>query len=224
MPTLSQPRCRFTLQPGASATPPLRAGPCRVPDVQARCRPEHRPTQLGAGRRGRAHPALPMGRRRPPSASRELPPTAAAPAAPAALGFRNLLFCVCPCKIRERNDLRNGCVPFKICPLPFPFLPSAPFHRFVPKYRGRRGGKESSTLSKGRNLKGEIKRERGLGECHPLLPGMRRKRAAGHPNPQPLQLHWAAICSDRNCTRTKAHLLPSPREKGALPSNLTSGG
>ncbi|XP_037671146.1 putative protein T-ENOL [Choloepus didactylus] len=31
-------------------------------------------------------------------------------------------------------------------------------------------------------------------------------------------------CSDRNRTRTKAHLLPSPREKGALPSNLTSGG
>ncbi|XP_072799018.1 putative protein T-ENOL isoform X1 [Vicugna pacos] len=31
-------------------------------------------------------------------------------------------------------------------------------------------------------------------------------------------------CSDRNCTRTKAHLLPSPREKGALPSSLTSGG
>ncbi|XP_058142068.1 putative protein T-ENOL isoform X1 [Dasypus novemcinctus] len=30
--------------------------------------------------------------------------------------------------------------------------------------------------------------------------------------------------SDRNRTRTKAHLLPSPREKGALPSNLTSGG
>ncbi|XP_060029047.1 putative protein T-ENOL isoform X2 [Erinaceus europaeus] len=28
---------------------------------------------------------------------------------------------------------------------------------------------------------------------------------------------------DRNRTRTKAHLLPSPREKGALPSNLTSG-
>lgn len=63
------------------------------------------------------------------------------------------------------RDLRNGCVPFKICPLPFPFLPSAPFHRFVPKYRGRRGGKESSTLSKGRNLKGEVKRERGLGKC-----------------------------------------------------------
>lgn len=63
------------------------------------------------------------------------------------------------------RDLRNGCVPFKICPLPFPFLPSAPFHRSVPKYTGRRGGKESSTLSKGRNLKGEIKRERGLGKC-----------------------------------------------------------
>ncbi|XP_049759380.1 uncharacterized protein LOC104846745 isoform X2 [Loxodonta africana] len=30
--------------------------------------------------------------------------------------------------------------------------------------------------------------------------------------------------SDRNRTRTKAHLLPSPREKGPLPSNLTSGG
>ncbi|XDB64432.1 hypothetical protein AB1E18_017741 [Capra hircus] len=29
--------------------------------------------------------------------------------------------------------------------------------------------------------------------------------------------------SDRNRTCTKAHLLPSPREKGALPSNLTSG-
>ncbi|XP_057551064.1 putative protein T-ENOL isoform X4 [Hippopotamus amphibius kiboko] len=30
--------------------------------------------------------------------------------------------------------------------------------------------------------------------------------------------------SDRNRTRTKAHLLPSPHEKGALPSSLTSGG
>nr|XP_019610315.1 PREDICTED: putative protein T-ENOL isoform X2 [Rhinolophus sinicus] len=30
--------------------------------------------------------------------------------------------------------------------------------------------------------------------------------------------------SDRNRTRTKAHLLPSPRDKGALPGGLTSGG
>ncbi|XP_051001246.1 putative protein T-ENOL [Acomys russatus] len=30
--------------------------------------------------------------------------------------------------------------------------------------------------------------------------------------------------SDRNRTRTKAHLLPSPREKGALPNSLTTGG
>ncbi|XP_023378267.1 putative protein T-ENOL isoform X7 [Pteropus alecto] len=30
--------------------------------------------------------------------------------------------------------------------------------------------------------------------------------------------------SDRNRTHTKAHLLPSPRDKGALPSSLTSGG
>ncbi|XP_024840943.1 putative protein T-ENOL [Bos indicus x Bos taurus] len=30
--------------------------------------------------------------------------------------------------------------------------------------------------------------------------------------------------SDRNRTRTKVHLLPSPHEKGPLPTNLTSGG
>ncbi|XP_055994901.1 putative protein T-ENOL [Sorex fumeus] len=30
--------------------------------------------------------------------------------------------------------------------------------------------------------------------------------------------------SDRNRTRSMAHLLPFPRDKGALPSNLTSGG
>ncbi|XP_021084501.1 putative protein T-ENOL [Mesocricetus auratus] len=30
--------------------------------------------------------------------------------------------------------------------------------------------------------------------------------------------------SDRNRTRTKAHLLPSPREKGPLPNSLTTGG
>ncbi|XP_055417850.1 uncharacterized protein LOC129637652 [Bubalus kerabau] len=30
--------------------------------------------------------------------------------------------------------------------------------------------------------------------------------------------------SNRNGTRTKTHLLPSPREKGPLPTNLTSGG
>ncbi|XP_028741371.1 putative protein T-ENOL [Peromyscus maniculatus bairdii] len=30
--------------------------------------------------------------------------------------------------------------------------------------------------------------------------------------------------SDRNRTRTKAHLLPSPREKGVLPNSLTTGG
>ncbi|XP_008683500.1 putative protein T-ENOL isoform X2 [Ursus maritimus] len=30
--------------------------------------------------------------------------------------------------------------------------------------------------------------------------------------------------SDRNRTRTKAHLLPSPRDKGALLSSLTPGG
>nr|KAF6490037.1 hypothetical protein HJG59_010409 [Molossus molossus] len=31
-------------------------------------------------------------------------------------------------------------------------------------------------------------------------------------------------CSDKNCTCTKAYLLPSPHDKGALPSSLTSGG
>ncbi|KAL1788457.1 hypothetical protein HispidOSU_018618 [Sigmodon hispidus] len=30
--------------------------------------------------------------------------------------------------------------------------------------------------------------------------------------------------SDRNRTRTKVHLLPSPREKGSLPNSLTTGG
>lgn len=30
---------------------------------------------------------------------------------------------------------------------------------------GGEGGKEPSTLSKGRNLKGEVKREGGLGKC-----------------------------------------------------------
>ncbi|XP_029403781.1 putative protein T-ENOL [Mus pahari] len=30
--------------------------------------------------------------------------------------------------------------------------------------------------------------------------------------------------SDKNRTRTKAHLLPSPREKGPLPNSLTTGG
>ncbi|XP_050022000.1 putative protein T-ENOL isoform X1 [Alexandromys fortis] len=30
--------------------------------------------------------------------------------------------------------------------------------------------------------------------------------------------------SDRNRSRTKAHLLPSPREKGVLPNSLTTGG
>ncbi|XP_041511426.1 putative protein T-ENOL [Microtus oregoni] len=31
-------------------------------------------------------------------------------------------------------------------------------------------------------------------------------------------------CSDRNRSSTKAHLLPSPREKGVLPNSLTTGG
>ncbi|XP_066131724.1 putative protein T-ENOL isoform X2 [Saccopteryx bilineata] len=31
-------------------------------------------------------------------------------------------------------------------------------------------------------------------------------------------------CSDGHCTHTKAHILPFPRDKRALPSNLTSGG
>ncbi|KAM5331294.1 putative protein T-ENOL isoform 2-T2 [Glossophaga mutica] len=31
-------------------------------------------------------------------------------------------------------------------------------------------------------------------------------------------------CSDRNHACTKAYLLPSPHDKGALPSSLTSGG
>nr|XP_048310914.1 putative protein T-ENOL isoform X2 [Myodes glareolus] len=30
--------------------------------------------------------------------------------------------------------------------------------------------------------------------------------------------------TDRNRTRSKAHLLPSPREKGVLPNSLTTGG
>nr|XP_048310915.1 putative protein T-ENOL isoform X3 [Myodes glareolus]XP_048310916.1 putative protein T-ENOL isoform X3 [Myodes glareolus]XP_048310917.1 putative protein T-ENOL isoform X3 [Myodes glareolus] len=34
----------------------------------------------------------------------------------------------------------------------------------------------------------------------------------------------AASSTDRNRTRSKAHLLPSPREKGVLPNSLTTGG
>lgn len=41
------------------------------------------------------------------------------------------LYCA-PCKIGKRKRLKNGCAPFKICPLPFPLPPSVPFLRLVP--------------------------------------------------------------------------------------------
>ncbi|XP_024904113.1 uncharacterized protein LOC112481569 isoform X6 [Pteropus alecto] len=48
------------------------------------------------------------------------------------------------------------------------------------------------------------------GRWNALLQGMTRKRAAGCPKPQHPSVE---VRSDRNRTHTKAHLLPSPRDK-----------
>lgn len=142
----------LTLRPGASAAPTARRTP--LPQAGLRCYSSLQagawaaPDVRGARGGGRTHPALPMGRRWPPPARQALQPPAAVPAAQLCSASGNLLFRARACKIGKRRGGKkerlkeNGTGPFKICLLPFPFVLSAPFHRVVPKYRGRRGAKK----------------------------------------------------------------------------------
>lgn len=88
--SVSAPPRGLTLRPGAPAAPTARRPRCprSAPDVKTRCERELGPPQLCAGRGGRAHPALPMGRPSPPPSPQALQPPAAVPPAPLVLSFR----------------------------------------------------------------------------------------------------------------------------------------
>lgn len=112
--------------PPAEPPRPQRAGPRRprpTPGVRARSQPGHGPAQRCVGSRS-AHT--------PPSSRAGPPASSGRPCRPSGAGRA---------KLEEEGGWgkrrpKNGCGPFKTCPLPFP--PSAPFHRCVPKRWGRR--------------------------------------------------------------------------------------
>ncbi|XP_074179180.1 uncharacterized protein LOC109459863 [Rhinolophus sinicus] len=200
-------RCQLCPRPTARPHSPigrigcayLRAGPrCPSPDsdVTARCRPDHGPPQMCAGRGGgeRTHPALPMGRRSPPPARQALQPPPAAPAAQLCSASGNLLFGARACKIGQsagEGGRKKGLK--KMAPAPlrsarFLFLWSLrPFPSDRTKAQGEERGKETSTPSKGRHGTGEVKRKGSLddylyfpvcGGCDVLETEIRRKDSA----------------------------------------------
>lgn len=95
----------------------------------------------------------------------------------------SLLFCARTSKFGERKKRlsKNGCGPFKTCPLPFPFPPYAPSQWLVPKYRGRRGGNELTPSKESKGPRSRRPRKISFlsfpfrGGCDSLQTNIRRK-------------------------------------------------
>lgn len=155
VPAVSAPPRGLALLPGAPAAPTARNTPLPAPGP--RCH-----SSQPAGARAAPDVSGAQGARTPrPSYGRTLASARPAGAAVSSCGpsssscaqlpriYSSAL--VLPKLEKGKEALKNGCGPFKTCPLPFPFPPSAPFHRLVPKYRGRGRGE-------GRNGEGEVRR------------------------------------------------------------------